>query len=443
MKKWIAQARRKSCAELWIAVAAATLCCAPAWQAQSQEGFPQEHSRHSKQVRALPQRLPPKPSQPAAFSIPVTPLGFTAPGAIYLGQRNSLASLDFLDENRLLFTFRVPGLLHRGAESAEQDELRQIRAVVLALPAGIIQSEALWTLHDRTRYLWMLRDGHFLLRDREIIQQGDATLELKPLLRFPGPLTWMELDPSQQFLVTDSHEPATVEAKPGDVPSPETASAEMIENAQTSDRQKEIVVRILRRESGQVMLLSRTRTSVHVPINSDGYLECLRGEGIQWTLTLNDFTGGSRVLGRVDSACMPTLGFVSQKEVLATTCDPSGGRRMVAMNVEGHRLWQDANASVPIWPLLVRSPDGSRLARESLAVTHPVSASAPLDSDDIKGQLVEVFDAATGQVALTATASPVLDAGGNVAISPSGRRVAVISDGAIQVFELPAPPPVP
>ena len=391
----------------------------------------------------MPQRLPPKPSQPAAFSIPVTPLGFTAPGAIYLGQRNSLASLDFLDENRLLFTFRVPGLLHRGAESAEQDELRQIRAVVLALPAGIIQSEALWTLHDRTRYLWMLRDGHFLLRDREIIQQGDATLELKPLLRFPGPLTWMELDPSQQFLVTDSHEPATVEAKPGDVPSPETASAEMIENAQTSDRQKEIVVRILRRESGQVMLLSRTRTSVHVPINSDGYLECLRGEGIQWTLTLNDFTGGSRVLGRVDSACMPTLGFVSQKEVLATTCDPSGGRRMVAMNVEGHRLWQDANASVPIWPLLVRSPDGSRLARESLAVTHPVSASAPLDSDDIKGQLVEVFDAATGQVALTATASPVLDAGGNVAISPSGRRVAVISDGAIQVFELPAPPPVP
>ena len=116
---------------------------------------------------------------------------------------------------------------------------------------------------------------------------------------------------------------------------------------------------------------------------------------------------------------------------------------MVAMDTDGRRLWQDDNAAVPIWPLLVRSPDGSRLARESLAVTHPVNASSPLDSDDIKGQLVEVFDAATGQVALTATASPVLDAGGNVAISPSGRRVAVISDGAIQVFELPAPPALP
>ncbi len=36
-------------------------------------------------------------------------------------------------------------------------------------------------------------------------------------------------------------------------------------------------------------------------------------------------------------------------------------------------------------------------------------------------------------------ASPILDGGGNVAISPSGKRVAVLNAGAIQVFELPAP----
>jgi hypothetical protein len=33
---------------------------------------------------------------------------------------------------------------------------------------------------------------------------------------------------------------------------------------------------------------------------------------------------------------------------------------------------------------------------------------------------------------------PVFDGGGNVAISPSGRRAAVLNAGAIQVFELPA-----
>jgi hypothetical protein len=88
-------------------------------------------------------------------------------------------------------------------------------------------------------------------------------------------------------------------------------------------------------------------------------------------------------------------------------------------------------------------PDGLRLAREALAVGRAVSARAPLDRDEIKGQLVQVLDAADGKVALETTASPILDAGGNVAISPSGRRVAVLNAGAIQVFELPAPPPLP
>jgi hypothetical protein len=437
MMKRFLEARRWLHLGVW--VAALAFCAGGLLRAQTAGGFATE-PKPSGRAHSLQQKLPPKPSQPPAFSIPVEPLGFTAPGINYLGQRNSLASLDFLDENRLLFTFRVPGLMRRAGGG---DDERQIRAVVLALPGGSVQSEALWTVHDRLRYLWMLKDGHFLLRDRDMLQQGDATLELKPFLRFPGPLTWVELDPTQQYLVADSREPAAVAARPGDVPSPPTAQAEMLVDGQASGRPKDTVVRILRRDSGQVMLVSHTSFSVHLPINAEGYLEILRANAGQWLLNLNYFTGGSKVLGRVDSACSPALDFVGQREVLATTCDRQGGRRMVALATDGRRLWQDANASVPVWPLLVRSPDGSRLARESLAVTHPITASAPLDSEDIKGQLVQVFDAATGQVALTATASPVLDAGGNVAISPSGLRVAVISEGAIQVFELPAPPPLP
>lgn len=437
------QARRWQCAGLRLAVAAMLLRAAPWLPAQSSGDFSKEQPHHPAKGRSLPERLPAKASQPPAFSIPTAPLGFSAPGPLYLGQSNSLASLDFLDENRLLFTFRVPGLIRRKAGDAGQGDERQIRAVLLALPAGTVLSEAVWTLHDRLRYLWMLRDGHFLVRDRDLLQQGDATLELKPLLRFPGPLTWMELDPLQLYMVTDSREPVAVEAKPGDVSSPATASANMVEDGVPQDEQKDIVVRILRRESGQVMMVSRTRSSIHLPINSEGYVESLRGSASQWTLVLNYFNGGSRALGQVDSACTPTLEFVAQKEVLATTCDSAGGRRMVALTTDGRRLWQDDNAVVPVWPLLVRSPDGSRLARESLAVTHAVNAMSPLGSDDIKGQVVEVFDAATGQMALAAAASPVLDAGGNVAISPSGRRIAVISDGAIQVFELPAPPELP
>jgi len=67
--------------------------------------------------------------------------------------------------------------------------------VVLTLPEGKVEAEALWTVHDRVRYLWTLKDGHFLLRDRDGLAQGDATLVLKPLPTVPGATGfWLELD---------------------------------------------------------------------------------------------------------------------------------------------------------------------------------------------------------------------------------------------------------
>ena len=66
-------------------------------------------------------------SQPAAFTIPVEPLGFFAPGAIYQGQRESLVSLDFLDEDHLLFTFHAPGLIRREGNPRQATNARSAR----------------------------------------------------------------------------------------------------------------------------------------------------------------------------------------------------------------------------------------------------------------------------------------------------------------------------
>ncbi len=415
--------------------------------AQSHGGHASDDS-HPQLEHWRSDRLPDKPTVPPSFSIPVEPMGFSAPGAIYLGQHFSLTSLDFLDEDRLLFTFRVPGLIHREhpKDEAEAGQERHIRAVVLELPSGAVRAEALWSVHDRGRYLWMLSDGHILVRDGDELRQGDASLDLKPYLHFPGPLLWLEIDPTQRFLVTNSREPAAQTPKPGDVPRPATAKADVVpddELPKPANPEPELVVRILHRDSGQVMLVSRVRSVAHIPINSDGYLESLRGRGANWQINLDFFAGGATALGQVESTCSPSLEFIAQKELLATTCDHSGDHRLIAMATDGRHLWEERDNGEPIWPLLVMGSGGSRLARESLAVAHPISTYSPLGPEDVKGQLVEVFDAANGNVALAAAASPVFDAGGNVAISPSGRRVAVLSAGAIQVFDLPAPPLVP
>jgi len=431
---------------------------------------------HAARPRVLPDRLPDKPSLAPVFKIPVGPLGFSAPGAYYLGQRTSLVSLDFFDEDRLLFTFRVPGLIKRDPAEREagEDDQRQIRALVLKLPAGIVEAEALWTVHDRAPYLWMLKDGHFLLRDERVLDLGDTSLDLKPFLRFPGPLIWLDTDPSEEFLVADSREPSATAQKPNQAPEGEThfndpdmslhaarqqpsggdrepvglGTQEMAVAGHAAEElkpasQPDLVVRLLRRDSGQVILVSRTRTAIHLPLHNDGYLESLRARGNEWLVNLNSFSGKIATLGRFDSSCSPLIDVLSQQEVLLTGCAGSAAGKLLAMSIDGRHLWELQTSDTTAWPLLVKSSDGSRLARESLIVSTPVSPRAPLSSEEVKGQRVEIIDAADGNLSLETAASPALDAGGNVAISPSGRRVAVLNGGQIQVFELPAPPKLP
>lgn len=384
--------------------------------------------------------------QPIA-TIPVAQLGFSPPGDLYKGSRITQASLDFLDQDRLLFTFRIPALLHRD-EHAHPDasDERRIRAVVLRLPQGTVESETIWTVHDRARYLYMLDNGQYLLRDRDTLYLGDSSLQLKPFLHFPGKVLWVELDPTRQYIVAGSDEPPNRAAKAGDVPSPASASAQVASqdaDGSGSQLRSEMILRVLHRSTGQVMLVSRVHTIVHVPLSAKGYVEPLRGNGPHWTLNFDSFTGGGEPVGKVESYCSPLVDFLSEKVFLVTACNSAGEPKLVALTTAGQRLWEAPPVGPSVWPVLVYSRDGARFARETLMATREVNARAPLDAEDIKGQDVQIIDSATGKIALRAAASPVLDAGGNVAISPDDRRVVILMNGGLQLFELPPPPPLP
>jgi hypothetical protein len=96
-----------------------------------------------------------------------------------------------------------------------------------------------------------------------------------------------------------------------------------------------------------------------------------------------------------------------------------------------------------VWPQLTVAANGSRLAWATLDATHSINSYSPMDAGDVREQSVTVFNAANGDIALVSPLSPIFDVGGNFAISPSGRRVALINGGGIQIFDLPAPPQLP
>jgi hypothetical protein len=460
-------------------IAAACLVCgagaAAAAQEPSADGISpllKPEKAASKHARKHTEDSGPHP----AASIPLGPLGFAAPNIFYLGDRLAQVSLNFLDEDSLLFTFRVPGLIARerseaGEQSASESgatnpdasslemtqEVRNIRAVVLALPSGKVTAEATWRLHDFAPYLWMLDDGRFLLRDRKELMIGDSALRITPFLRFPGMLKYVELDPEGERLVAQSVEPradshnSEVQGTLGsDIASNAGAAGNsVLPSSGTSTgavprKSTETLLRVLRMRDRSVMLSLRTESGlVHLPIDGDGYYDAERGRGFNWLITYRSFNGAEEAMLPVESTCAPALDTLAPGVVLASACAEFGGRRLTVLTRGKKRLWDFPISPTRVWPTLARNRDGTRLARSTLDVMHPVGPTMPLDPTDIHGQTVQVFDVATGKVALTGPTSPVLDGGGGFALSPSGKRFAVLNEGAIQVYELPAPPPLP
>lgn len=416
-----------------------------------------------------------------SLSFPVAPLGFAAPAPFYFGERFAMVSLNFLDEDSLLFTFRVPGLIAREAAAPGQTTVaeRHIRALTLVLPSGSVVADSLWVLHDYSRYLWMMPGKKFLLRDRNLLQIGDAKLRLEPFLRFPGQVNSVQFDPGQHLMITDTTEapapdPGTNTAGPGSQQpgsqqpgsqqsgSQQTAgnpaSARMLvrgssdpdsgaQDAKGEPAEAQRLVRILRMDTKQVMLFSHTSGSVHLPVDGEGYYETLRGGESRWLVAFEFFKGASKPIGLVESDCDPNLDALASGIVLVSACLPNGARHLTAFARERDkdhaRLWDVTLPPTKVWPQWTSSADGMRFARSTLDVSHPIGIYSPLDDADVRGQSVQVYDLATGALQLTAQLSPVLDGGGNFALSPSGRRLAVLNDGAIQIFELPPVAPLP
>jgi hypothetical protein len=211
-------------------------------------------------------------------------------------------------------------------------------------------------------------------------------------------------------------------------------------------------------DTGKVMVVSRVPGVVNLSLDGDGYYEALRGNGLNWVISYTDFSGNSTPVLPVESTCYPALDVMAPGLVLASACQGYDGRRLTAMmrdpdlhpdqsqglNPDGtknnHRLWELFIPPTKVWPQFARASDSLRIARATLDVTHPMGPSAPLSTDDIRGQSVQVFDLATGKLELTVAASPVLDGGGGFALSPSGKRFAVLNAGAIQIYDLPPVP---
>jgi hypothetical protein len=362
--------------------------------------------------------------------IPVEPLGYIAPSSFYLTARLSSISLDFIDKDHLLFTFRLPGLMKRLPDEPPDDEDQTIRAVVVELPSGNVTAKTEWRMHDRSRYLWRLGEGRFLVRQRSSLFLTDPSLELRPYLDSETALESVQISPDRKLVVVESES-----KKQGQ----KTVASTIPTFGDPAPAAKPVQIYILHADTRAVIAHAETLNAVDIPMMGEARLQAIPGNQNRWLIRYLPFRGEPRTLVEVESFCHPTEQPMSSNVTLIVTCPRSSNDHQIfAVDLDGKTLWQQRWESRYIWPTFQLTQDGSRFAYSSLQVNHPVGIMDPIDETNIVHQMVGVFDTQTGQLRLVKNATPMLSAGQNYALSPDGLRFAVLREGAIEIYDLPS-----
>ena len=388
---------------------------------------------------ARPKKAPSSEPRPA-LRIPIAPLGFTAPAAIYQPYRIPQASLGFLDAKHLLFTFHVARLMRRVPNDPASDLDQTIHAVVLALPSGKVLTQTDWRLHDRARYVWILGDGTFLLRKRDNFFLGDTSLSLTPYLSPIGTFMFGELSPDAHMFEAEY----VSEVSNNTLGAPAPAPSLLGDGVQFPKAVQKYTMLIINTRDLSSKRVNDLPNPIALPLVTGGYITPEQGKGREWALMLNPWTGPARTIAKVESTCRPEIEPLSADVFLTLDCLPYTTDHVVTVfNLSGKELWNQRWQSRFVWGTLAFSQTGDRFAYGSLEVSHELGTLDPVEEDSILGQPIGVFQVQSGKADLVLDASPFMTAGENFALSPSGDRFAIIRNGAIEIYDLPPVDPSP
>ncbi len=371
--------------------------------------------------------------------IPVEPFGFVPPPRLYLPYRVPSATLDFLDAGHLLLTFHIAALMHREPDEPKDDQDQTVRALVLSVPEGKVEAEATWRLHDRQPYLWGLTDGHFLLRRRNALFISDKSLVLRDYLHPEGKLASVQLSPDTGTLVAQFATPV----KEGEQERSSDAPTLGDDAPRFPARREQYLLLVVDTRKHSTEQQARLSHAVSLPMVEGGYLTVEQAKGKQWNVLIVPFGGRPQPSASVASTCQPTVEPISEQAYLVQSCVPFSSDHLIdAFDLHGRKLWEQLWQSRFTWGKFAYSAAGNRFAYGSIEVDHNLATLDPVDESSILGQPVGVFNVETGKLDAVLDAHPVFTAGGNFALSPNGESLAILRDGAIEIYTLPPTGPL-
>ena len=404
--------------------------------------------------------------QAPSIRIPLEPLEFQTFPEQVLSSGASLVSLHYVDSKHLLLTFNRRRLMSRIPGDPETDVDRNIDAVLLDLPSGKALARTSWRLHDPGQYLWNLGNGAFLLRQRDVLTvfhplrglaAGDAFAQ-QPFVKSNRPIGSVLISPDGDLVTLETLDRSRY-LPPVRKPSPGTsgyaAAAAAAANAGAAAAEEPVSLvqidffRLHRsveekpeKQTEQVVPTKAgtvaSRKLVLLPIDSAGYLSVLDEGNAHWAFNFNAHQGKVDELSPFDSSCHPIPFLVSRSEFVAFGCrggkDP---RELGGFNLRGEEMWEQTFPESFTSPAFSFAPAGGRFALSRLTTSFPAGENQ--EPGGLLAQTVTVYQTESGRQVFSLNCNPLMRASENFALSPNGEELAVLNNGAVEIYMLPSP----
>ncbi|HTU51257.1 MAG TPA: hypothetical protein VMF56_11715 [Acidobacteriaceae bacterium] len=359
--------------------------------------------------------------------IPVVPLGYLPPGDLPAFYYYAMVDLHFIDADHLMFAFNTPVLLKRDNNCPDSDVQRMVQAVVFQLPSGKVLKQTHWELYDFMDFLWGLGDGRLLLRRCNQLETVGADLNPKPLIQAIGTIEDISFSPDHSLVVVQEKvKPDAQDKDRGNLPSV---------LAQETDAPRTNISFI---QLHPLHILGRAEVPLPtvIPVIANGLFEVLTAPHDKWVVNMQVFHGAQHQIATIRSLCPPLVQTISNTILMAETCSKGDQKEFGGYDLQGSLLWQIPVAPDQYYPRLITIPNGPHFAIESLRLNHPHAALDPLTKEDVAGEDINIYDALSGVRVATFQTTPAYTGGRNVDFSLDGQRMAVLHDGAIEIYSL-------
>ena len=379
----------------------------------------------------------------------------------------SALTLHYVDERHMLLTFSRRRLMARLPDDPPTDFDRNIDAVLLELPSGKVLARTSWRLHDAEQYLWALPEGNFLVRERNRLAviaplrglaAGDAFAQ-RLFATSTRSIRAVQLSPAGDLLTLETTEhPRGQERSPS--PGTRAYAAAAIAAAGEGAAEEEthaVQIDFFRiQPAGAAGELKPVRAGdamarglVTLPVDATGLLTEIDQGQAHWAFDFHRHDGKVDELSPFDSTCRPVPMMVSRSEFIAFGCKGGQDRRAIGgFNLRGEEMWEQGFMESFTHPEVAVAPEAGRFALGRMVTGQPmggptagngqIAMSGPLGGGEVSAESVAVYQTESGRVLLSMNLTPVLVAGQNFTLSPDGQQLAVVNNGAIEIYPLPA-----